>query len=307
MAKTRVGSISPLFYKKIAGALPVIIDVSVFPGNIFYVDSGDGTDSAGYGTHPDSPFATIDFAVGQCTASQGDVIFVLPGHAETISAAAGLDLDVAGISIIGVGEGADQPTVTLDTAVGADVDVDAANILVENIHFIANFADITAAIDVNADDFTLRRCRFSEAATNMNALIWIQDAAAAGSDRITVVDCHAICPDAANTHFVNLAGTGTGHRISRNVLMGDWGTMCLGGAGIVTFCEVNDNVIMNKATDNDACINMGSTATGICVRNICGGGAAQANGITTGDLTAGENYYGVHTEDLQGILDPIVT
>tara|TARA_Y100000310_G_scaffold237033_1_gene240286 strand:- start:663 stop:1598 length:936 start_codon:yes stop_codon:yes gene_type:complete len=311
MALTRKAAASPLYYQKAFGAFASVVNMSVFPGNVFWVDSGQtdtGADTAGFGVHPDAPFLTIDFAVGQCTANQGDVIFVMPGHAETVSAAAGLDLDVAGITVIGIGDGAATPTITLDTANTADIDVDAANITVENIHFIAGFADIAAAIDVNADDFTLRRCRFSESATDLNALIWVQDAAAGGSDRITIEDCQAIgLLDAANTHFVNFAGTGTGHRVRRNVLTGDWGTMCIGGAGVITYCEISDNFIMNEASDNDSCINVAATATGVIVRNLCGGAAAQANGVATGDCLAAENYYGVHTEDLSAILDPIAT
>jgi hypothetical protein len=275
-------------------------------GNIIYVSSTLGS-STGPGWSPNNAYATIDQAVGACTANNGDVIVVLPGHAEVVSAAGGLDLDVAGITVLGIGVGSEQPTVTLDTAITADVDVDAAGVTVENIHFRANFADITAAIDVNADDFTLRRCRLTELATNMNALIWVQDAAAGGSDRITIEDCYCVARDAANTHFVNFAGTGDGHKVVRNTLMGDWGTMCIGGAGVVTNCLVLDNLIDNTATTNDACINFAATATGIVARNLCGGGAAQANGVTATAMAINQNYYGVSSEDLSGILDPIAT
>jgi hypothetical protein len=253
------------------------------------------------------PFATLDYAVGKCTANNGDIIYVMPGHAETISAAGGLDLDVAGITIIGLGSGTLQPTVTLGTADTADVDVDAANITVENIHFRANFADIAAAIDVNATDFTLRRCRFSEVTTDMNAKIWVQDAAAAGSSRITIENCHCIALDAANTHFVNFAGTGDGHVVRNNILIGDWGTMCIGGAGVVTNAAIIGNYISNAATDNDACINFAATATGICMGNMACGGAAQANGITATAMAVAQNYYGVVSEDLSAILEPIAT
>ena len=168
---------------------------------------------------------------------------------------------------------------------------------------VANFADITAAIDVNATDFTLRRCRFTAAAADMNALIWVQDAAAAASDRITVEDCYVLTPDAANTHFINLAGTGDGHVIRNNILMGDWGTMCIGGAGIVTNCAIIGNYIYNKATEADVCISMGATATGICAGNMCCGGHA-SQGIIPGDLGALENYYEQHTSDLSGVIEP---
>src|SRR3990172_1175278 len=101
------GSRSILFWKNIPGGLPSIVDVTKYIGNIFFVDSnaGQASDSEGSGYHPDAPFATIDYAVGQCSENQGDVILVLPGHVETVSAAAGLDLDKAGITIIFCGHG----------------------------------------------------------------------------------------------------------------------------------------------------------------------------------------------------------
>ena len=298
---------SALFVNKQSGGMFSVEDMAFTTGSRFFVSSGTGTDGAGYGRNPDAPVATIDYAVGLCTANKNDVILVMPGHAETVSAAAGLDLDVAGITIIGLGSGANTPTVTLDTATTADIDIDAANVTIENIHFVAGFADIAAAIDVNADDFTLRNCRFSDSATNLNAKIWVQDGATTTSDRITIEGCHAIAKDAANTHFVNFAGTGDGHVVKDNILIGDWGTMCIGGAGVVTNATIVGNMISNAASDNDSCINFAATATGICMGNLACGAAAQANGITATAMAIAENYYGVVGEDLSAILEPIAT
>lgn len=295
-----------LFSRKQSGGFFIVDDLAQHPGAIWFVDSGHAaaSDAAGFGRTPDAPFATLDYAVGKCTASQGDVIYAMPGHAEVVSAAGDLDLDVIGISIIGLGNGSLQPTVTFDTANTADVDVDAADITVENIHFVANFADIAAAIDVNAADFTLRGCRFSELTTDMNAKIWVQDS---NSDRLTIEDCRALALDAANTHFVNFAGTGDGHRVIGNELIGDWGTIAVGGAGDLTNAVVLDNVMHNAATDNDACFNFSAATTGIFMRNLTGGGAAQANGHTATAMAVAENYYGVSAEDLSAILEPIAT
>jgi hypothetical protein len=279
--------------------------LNTYAGNVFWVDSVDGS-NGNKGTF-ERPFATIDYAVGRCTANNGDIIMVKPGHTETISAAGGLDLDVAGITIIGLGEGSDQPVVALDTATTADVDIDAANVTVENIHFTSGFADIAVCIDVNADDFTIRGCRFTENADNENFLVCVQDAAANGSDRITIENCIAIQDDASNTHFVNFAGTGTGHRVVGNSLHGDWGTMAIGGAGVITYCDISHNRIGNLATTVNGCINLAATATGMVTHNICAGGAAQANGVTATACVIGENYYGVLAEDLSAILDPIAT
>ena len=301
MAKTE------LFVRKQPGGMFGVINESITTGNIWFVDSGAtlAADQAGNGTNPDYPFATIDYAVGQCTADNGDRIYVMPGHAETVTAAGGLDLDVAGISIIGLGNGAQTPTVTLTTADTADVDVDAADITIENIHFKSGFADIAACLDVNAVNCTIRKCRFTEAADDQNFKICVLGGAAATSDGLVVEDCYCIQDDAANTHFVSLPGTSKAVVIRRNTIIGDFGTAAIGAAGVVVFGTVVDNVIYNAASDNDACINL--AGTGICMRNLAAGAAAQANGITAATWAKCENYYGVISEDLNGILEPIAT
>lgn len=283
--------------------MPVL---NVHGGNVFWVDSGAA--SSGDGTFS-KPFLSIESAMndGKLTANNGDIVMVKPGHAETVSAAGGLDIDVAGVSIIGLGNGSNRPTITLDTADTADIDIDAADVTIENIIFSANFADIAAAIDVNADGFTLSGCRFQETAVDMNAKIWVQDAAATASDRLTIEGCEAVALDAANTHFVNFAGTPDNCKVIGNTLIGDWGTMAIGGAGVITNAIITDNKIFNAASTVDACINLAATATGIVMKNLCGGAAAQANGVTATACAVAENYYGVISEDLSAILDPIAT
>jgi len=147
---TRVGQISPVYYRKVAGGLPILQDVSMFPGNIFFVDSGttvQGSDTAGFGTHPDAPFLTVDFAIGQCTASQADVIFVLPGHYEDLAAAETIDADVQGISIIGVGNGPDRPEFVYD-ATDAQWDVGAHGVHMQNLILQPSIAAVVGGIDV---------------------------------------------------------------------------------------------------------------------------------------------------------------
>jgi len=121
--------------------------------NIFWVDSGRGSDG-NQGTFK-QPFATLDYAVGRCTASNGDIIYCAPGHVETVIAAAGLALDVAGVTIIFLGEGTNRAYITFTTAVTADMDVDAANVTMVNPRFIAGIDSLTGPIDVNAADFTI--------------------------------------------------------------------------------------------------------------------------------------------------------
>lgn len=301
MAKTA------LFVNRQSGGMFSIEDQSRSTGERFFVNSGTGTNSVSGGKSPDAPLATIDYAVGLCTANKGDIIYVMPGHTETVSAAAGIALDVAGISVIGLGRGTLQPKVTFDTATTADLDVDAANILIENIHFTANYADIVAPIDVNAQFCTIRNCRFSETATNMNALIWILGGSTTTSSGLIVEDCVANDADAANTHFVSLPGTDAGNIIRRNLLYGDWGTAAIGAAGNVVNVQIHDNRIYNAATDNDSCINVATAGTGFISNNFATSGAAQANGITAPGCGKCNNFQGVNAEDLSALLDPILT
>ena len=296
-----------LYVNKQGGGIHIVPDDAVITGDVFFVDSGGGgADTAGYGRHPESPCLTIDYAVGLCVAARNDIIYVMPGHAETLSAGGECVLDVQGISVIGLGWGADKPAITFDTAIGADVDIDADNVLIENITFIAGFDDITNAIDVNADDFTIRNCEFRVTGT-FNFLVCIQDAAAGGSDRITIENCYQLDRDASNTHFVNFAGTGDGHIVRDNILLGDYGTMCIGGAGVVTNATVTGNLISSAANTVDSMVNFDATATGIVAHNIGGGAAAVANGFLATAMINVENYYQLVTADLSGVLDPIAT
>src|SRR3990167_11564102 len=50
-----------------------------------------------------SVYNTIDAAIGACTADQGDIIYFGEGHTESVSAAAGFVMDIAGVKLIGLG------------------------------------------------------------------------------------------------------------------------------------------------------------------------------------------------------------
>ena len=277
-------------------------------GNIFHVDSGHAQASdTNSGKDPSKPCATIDGCVAKMTANNGDIMLVAAGHAETVSAAAGLDLDVAGIHILGLGHGSDRPTITLDTIDSADIDVDAANVKLENVIISANFADIVAAVDVNAVGFSMINCKFQATAIDMNFLKCILTGTANQSDDMLIQNTEFIAIDAANTHAIDWPAAQDNNKVIGCMFQGDWGTFCLGGVGVITLCTIADNVIRNEATTTDGCIDLPATATGAVLRNLCGGAAAQANGVTAGDCLIAENYYCVLTEDLSAILDPIAT
>ena len=163
----------------------------LYPGNVFWVNNsgvlpagGIGGSNGNPGTFQ-KPFSTIDYAVGRCTASRGDIIAVMPGHVETVTAAAGLALDVAGIAVIGLGTGTKRANVNFTTATTADMDVDAANVTLYNILFTGGVDALAAPIDVNASDCSIINCEWRDVTGQATDVIL----ADANADRL-LIDGH---------------------------------------------------------------------------------------------------------------------
>lgn len=160
------------------------------PGQVFYVnnssvlaDGGIAGSNGNPGTYQ-KPFSTIDYAVGRCLASRGDIIFVMPGHAETIADATTLVLDVAGVAIVGLGAGSLRPRLTF-TAATANIPITAANVSVTNILHIANFADVASAYTATGTatptDFILENNEFRDTSSILNFVKTVTGNATANS------------------------------------------------------------------------------------------------------------------------------
>lgn len=161
------------------------------PGQVFWVYNGTalsagcrGGSDSNRGTFQ-SPFATLKYAVSQCTANRGDIIFVKPGHAESIGNATTLTLGVAGVAIIGLGNGSIRPTLTFGTATTANIPVTAANITIYNILHKANFADIVSAYTATGTatptDLVIDSCEFRDGSSVLNFIKCVTGNATANS------------------------------------------------------------------------------------------------------------------------------
>lgn len=238
-------------------------------------------------------FTTIDAAIGACTANRGDMIIVLPGHTETVTAAAGIDCDVAGITIVGIGSGSLKPTVTFTTATTADMDIDAANITIKNIKFDLTGVDALAApIDVNAAYFTMQDCLVITASASAQATLAIlTDANANG---LTLINNQFLgTTDAGTAAAVRIVG-GNEHQIIGNRFYGAY-TASLGAIdNTTTACLrilVKDNIIENATASSTKAMVFVSTSTGTICENkmqILSGTAP----ITGAAMSwVGQNYY----------------
>lgn len=274
-------------------------------GDIWFVDStaSRASDGATAGKTPILPFASIDYAIGRATANNGDHILVLPGHAETVSAISGLDFDVAGLTVVGIGDGADTPTVTVDTTSTAFVDIGVASITLINLHFVANVANVSACIEVQAgaDDFALRRCRFTETSSSLNFLRCVQVATSTVNKMI--IDGCTFMTDGTNNSAITMAVATDGVRITNNFMTGNWSAAAIIAAGVSTNCIIADNIIFNVSVNALEGINVAVLATGVMCRNMVTCGHA-SSGIHAGDMGALENYYVQNTGSDSGDLNP---
>jgi len=153
------------------------------PGQVGGSDGNPGTFNA--------PFSTLEYAISRCTANRGDIIFIKPGHAETISSATALSFDVAGIAIVGLGTGTKRPTFTLDTAATTTIAVAADNVSILNCRFIGNYLSITAAFTVGAAAyFTIDNCSFTDTSAILGFLSAVKTTVSVNSDFLQISNCY---------------------------------------------------------------------------------------------------------------------
>lgn len=166
---------------------------SIGNGNIWYVSSTTtGAADTNGGKTPQYPFATLNGAVAAATASNGDVIVVLPKHAETITAAAGVAITKAGLTIVGVGFGRQRPVFTFTTSTSASFDVTAADTTIFNVVLVNGIDAQLAMINLTAADFSIFNSEFQTNAAATGTVAGILTAATA--TRMRVEGCNFLGP-----------------------------------------------------------------------------------------------------------------
>ena len=171
MGTTLGNTKAPLFSRKQRGGAFTFIGEDMTTGNVFYVDSGQtatGGTTANYGRNPDAPFTTYAAALTNCTTNNGDMIVLMPGHAETTSAIAH---SMAGVKVLGLGYGRNRPTITASTAASDLVDVTGANNVWENIIFTGAASGCTSLFSVSTADNLWKNCTFIHSADPLDLFV----------------------------------------------------------------------------------------------------------------------------------------
>jgi len=131
-------------------------------GNIYYVCSANAVASASggpsLGLNPQSPFNSINNALTKCASNNGDVIFVLPGHVETVNAAGALNFATGqcdGVTVIFLGNGAEKGVLNFVTSTAAQVTIGANNVTIIGMKVTGNIDALVAGINITGTDCTL--------------------------------------------------------------------------------------------------------------------------------------------------------
>lgn len=282
-----------LFAEWLSGNL-VISNGLVTTGKIWWVHATVGVDEGGAGVSPDHPCATIDYAMGLCTVSKGDIIAVMPGHAEAIAAATSLVCDVAGVRIVGIGKGANQPVLTWTTAGTATILVTAAGVTFDNFKLVSNFATgITAGFTIaaTATDFCIRNCRMTETVNTSEFLTWF--AVAADADNMVVEDNYFQgLIGGTDIGVFTFAGGCDNLIMRRNHFYGDFSASIV---DLLTADSTNLLITDNIGVNVDAAAGLGiqvkAASTGFANGNWMMLGKNDVVGVVGAGLAYGLNYY----------------
>ncbi len=254
-----------LFVRRAVGGLFAVEDQAISTGLRVWVHSGTGQDAAGYGSGPDKPTATTDYAMALCTASKGDLIYLMPGHAESIASATGLVMDVIGVSVIGLGSGRLKPQITIDTADTALISVTAANCTIRNVDVITNFLDVATvfSLGADADGFTLDGVDMYDTSVVLGALIGISIAALC--DDVTIKNCnyYGIELSAPATDFLVCAGNTDRLRVENCYIKGEFSGNIIDHATTASIDLIFKDLLLTNLSETGGGIDLNASSTGM--------------------------------------------
>jgi|TARA_Y100000310_G_scaffold51927_1_gene47804 hypothetical protein len=293
-----------LFSRNIPGGINVFSDLLKHgTGNIYWVDSVNGA-TTNSGTSPTDALAGLDAAINKTTASQGDLVVCMEGHAETIATAAAIDLDVAGVRVIGLGDGASRPTFTL-SATGSTFEIAGASVTIENLLFTTSDA-ATIIVDVNAADVTIRGCDFLME-TGVTA-IDINGGSANACDRARVLNCLFDASTDGPDTAIGLDEVADNVIIDGCYAFGLYDDACIHNVTgkVLTNLRISNNLLINTTAASHS-IELVSACTGIIVNNMSGSPLDDVTptGIDGGACTKLQNFGSDNTDDTSGVLSPV--
>jgi len=229
----------------------------------------------------------------------------MPGHAENVTTATGINCDVIGVSIIGLGEGDLVPTVSFTAAAGS-VTVSVASVTIKNIKFVANFATgVTTGFTIaaGADGLTLDGVQMFDTTTDKEFLI--HASIATGVDRLKIQNCRFVGLAGTMSGSLVFAGTSLDTEICNNYWRVDSSDSVIHhDTGVASNMYLHHNAIINIDTDTaEYCAEFKTGSTGCAHDNRFGYNKNDAE-VSKGDAMFWFENYASNTIAESGLLDP---
>lgn len=278
-------------------------------GRHFYVDSN--VTNEGDGTNWANAKDTWEEGVQLCTANRGDVVWFAPGHAETGSTA-GVDMDIAGVTYIALGYGADRATFSQDTTTdtiifGADGDGSS----IHNMRFIATVTAVAVGVQVEAGctNWTINNCTFEAETTTVDEFTDTIEILAA-ADRGTITNCTFFGDPGTNAEpqaAINFLDCDY-LQIFGNVFTGDYAVATINNETTASnFINIAGNIVFNGIIGGTAglnalpCVVLHASTSGTIVNNAFFCNVATPDAAVTGaDIFMASNFYS-ETEAIDAI------
>ena len=264
-------------------------------GQVFYVNS-NGVQDDTTADIASMLFTTLGQALGACRANRGDYIYVMPGHTESVTTSPTF---VAGVTILGYGNGNDRGTFNWTAATSA-WSIAVNNVTISNV--ILNFAataatTVTKAVTTSGAATVFDGCSMIFGGAGGTQLCTTGIEYTTGADKCVVNNCRGISPtDAANVNPFKLTNAIDQFQMYDCNL--DIGMSTTAGSLIVmttapTNVKIAGNSFRNGIASSTKCLVGISGATGFVELNrgyiTAATGGAAAFG-TLGSLQLTENY-----------------
>lgn len=287
-------------------------------GQKFFVDSGAGSDTYG-GRSVEWAKATLDAAVGLCESNRGDIIYLAQGHQEVLAAAGDIfDIDVAGITVIGLSNGGASgpvaagaatlnlmPVFILDHA-DATATMSAPNCRISGIKFESDVADnaIGLTISAAADGYVVDSCIFRDGAAAEELVIGINVAANADDGKILNNQFSTVAAGGC-ANAVVLAGGSDNTVISGNTAYGTYSAgALLASAALSVNLTVTDNVFVTTAAV--AAVTLKADTTGIYAGNYAGSTTTILLTVINDDAMYCWENYDTGAPGASGVINPAI-
>ena len=278
-------------------------------GTYFFVSSTKGSTNND-GLSPDTPMLTTAQAITTSTASNGDVIVMMPYHVETISTVVGWT-PKAGTAIVGMGWGAARPKITFGTLAGATINVSAANCMFQNFVCTSGITELVSMFTVSGVECVINAVDVMET-TAVSCISFLTTTAAA--NRFVVSNCrhNTTTIPTAIAAWMSIVG-GDGWTIENNEIIVNRANNAV-SAIIGTLTPAATNVMIRNNI-----MSLGTTgASKIAVSLFAGstGIAADNRAFSLGSTLAGNfglaNAAGFNNTvstlvNKSGLLDPVVS